>query len=73
VVPAHERIEIEVEKSRRAQVILALDGREACSLEPGDRVRYSMGREKCAIIRSDKRNFYEVLRSKLNWAGEPNA
>ena len=73
VVPAHERIEIEVEPSRRAEVILTLDGQRACELEPGDRVRYSMGREKCAIIRSDKRNFYEVLRSKLNWAGEPNA
>ncbi len=73
VVPAHERIEIEVEPSRRAEVILTLDGQRACELEPGDRVRYSMGREKCAIIRSDRRNFYEVLRSKLNWAGEPNA
>ena len=73
VVPAHERIEIEVEPSRRAEVTLTLDGQRACDLEPGDRVGYSMGREKCAIIRSDRRNFYEVLRSKLNWAGEPNA
>ena len=73
VVPAHEAIEIEVEESRRAEVILTMDGQRAFPLEPGDRVRYSMGREKCAIIRSDKRNFYEVLRSKLNWAGEPNA
>jgi NAD+ kinase len=73
VVPAHESIEIEVEESRRAAVTLTLDGQRVFSLEPGDRVRYSMGREKCAIIRSDKRNFYEVLRSKLNWAGEPNA
>ncbi len=73
VVPAHEAIEIRVEASRRAEVILTIDGQLAFPLEPGDRVRYSMGREKCSIIRSDKRNFYEVLRSKLNWAGEPNA
>jgi hypothetical protein len=25
------------------------------------------------IILSDQRNFYQVLASKLNWAGEPNA
>lgn len=73
VVPAHERIEIEVEPARRADVTLTLDGRRTFPLAAGDRVRYSMGRQKCAIIRSDKRNFYEVLRSKLNWAGEPNA
>lgn len=73
VVPAHERIEIQVERTRRAEVILALDGQRTFALEPGDRVRYSMGRQKCTIIRSDRRNFYEVLRSKLNWAGEPNA
>jgi len=73
VVPAHEAIEIVVEESRRAEVILTIDGQRAFPLEPGDRVRYSMGREKCAIIRSDRRDFYEVLRSKLNWAGEPNA
>jgi NAD+ kinase len=73
VVPATEHIEIEVEESRRADVILSLDGQLACDLEPGDRVQYCVSDSKCLIIRSDKRNFYEVLRAKLHWAGEPNA
>ena len=29
--------------------------------------------QKALIIRTDRRSFYEVLRTKLNWAGEPNA
>jgi NAD+ kinase len=73
VVPATEHIEIEVEETRRADVILSLDGQLACNLAPRDRVFYGVSDSKCLIIRSDKRNFYEVLRAKLHWAGEPNA
>lgn len=73
VVSAGEDIEIEVEESRRAQIMLTVDGHRSFRLAPQDRVRYSRSASKCLIIRSDKRNFYEVLRAKLNWAGEPNA
>jgi NAD+ kinase len=50
-----------------------IDGQESCKLEPGDRVIFSKSAKYTLIIQSDKRNFYEVLRNKLNWAGEPNA
>ena len=73
VVPGTEKIEIEVEKTKRAEVVLIVDGRDTFSLKAGDRILFSKYKYKCKIIRSDKRNFYEVLRTKLNWAGEPNA
>lgn len=72
VVPADETVEMEVEETRRAEVLLAVDGSTPIPLEAGDRVVYGKLPVKSLIIRSDKRNFYEVLRSKLNWSGEPN-
>ena len=73
VVPGDEILEIEVEERQRTGVTLTVDGREAYGLRPRDRVVFRKAREKSLIVRSDKRNFYEVLRSKLNWGGEPNA
>jgi NAD+ kinase len=52
--------------------MLTVDGRHPIPLRTGDRVVYKMFPKRSLIIRSDKRNFYEVLRAKLNWAGEPN-
>jgi len=73
VVPGHESLEIEVEDRQRTDVILVTDGQENVALEPGDRVVVSRSNRYSWIILSDRRNFYEVLRAKLNWAGEPHA
>jgi NAD+ kinase len=73
VIPGEERCELEVERIQRSQIVLVVDGRKAFDLEPGDSVVFSKSDKYTLIIQSDKRNFYEVLRSKLNWAGEPNA
>jgi NAD+ kinase len=73
VVPGTETLEVEVEGRQRTNVILVVDGQESCALEPGDRVVVSRSAKYAWIILSDKRNFYEVLRAKLNWAGEPHA
>ncbi len=73
VVPGDERLEIEVEEKQRAEVVLSVDGQEIYRLEAGDRVVFGRSDKATLIIRSNRRNFYEVLRAKLNWAGEPNA
>jgi NAD+ kinase len=73
VVPGRETLEIEVEDGQRTNVILVVDGQESSALEPRDRVVISKSDKHSWIILSDKRNFYEVLRAKLNWAGEPHA
>jgi NAD+ kinase len=73
VVPASEILRVEVEEAQKADVVLTVDGQWTFALAPGDVVRVQKSRHKALIIRSDKRSFYEVLRSKLNWTGEPNA
>lgn len=73
VVHKHEVLEIEVEEDQRTNIMLTIDGQEAYPLQPKDRVVFRNAKAKSLIVRSDKRNFYEVLRAKLNWVSEPNA
>ena len=73
VVPGDEHLEIEVEAEQRTEVVLNVDGQEMFPLQADDRVVFGRSETSTLIIRSNRRNFYEVLRAKLNWAGEPNA
>jgi len=73
VVPATELLEIDVEEGQKTGVALTVDGQETVPLQPGDRVAISRAPRKALIVRSQHRGFYEVLRTKLHWAGEPNA
>ncbi|TVR57082.1 MAG: NAD(+)/NADH kinase [Spirochaetaceae bacterium] len=73
VVPADDVIEIKLEPDQRTDVIITVDGQTSIPLMPGDRVEIRRNPEKAHIVRSDKRTFYEVLRSKLNWSGGPDA
>lgn len=66
-------IRILVEEEQRTKVILTIDGQVVYALEPGDILRISQSIRTISIIRSDQRNFYEVLRTKLNWSGGPDA
>ncbi|MFP4362283.1 MAG: NAD(+)/NADH kinase [Spirochaetia bacterium] len=72
VVPGEEEIHICIEEHQRTQVILTVDGQNAFPLQPLDVLKIENAAEQACIIRSDKRTFYEVLRSKLNWSGGPN-
>lgn len=73
VVPGHERLEVEVESLQRTSVALVIDGQDEVPLEPEDRIVITRSEKSTLIVLSDRRNFYEVLRGKLNWAGEPSA
>jgi NAD+ kinase len=73
VVPAGETFEIEIEEKQRTRIVLVIDGQESFQLQSRDRVLFRRSDKVSLIILSDKRNFYEVLRSKLNWGGEPHA
>jgi NAD+ kinase len=66
-------IELEVEPVQRAEIMLTVDGMRPFQLQPGDKVRYTKSSKIFPLVKTDKRNFYEVLRAKLNWSGEPNA
>ena len=73
VIPASEVLRVEVEEPQKADLVLTVDGHETFALAPRDSVLVRRAAHKALIIRSDKRSFYEVLRRKLNWTGEPNA
>lgn len=73
VIPSEQEITIEVVERQRTGVLLTVDGQYAVELMPKDRIKVTVSDKKARIIRSDRRNFYEVLRSKLNWSGGPDA
>jgi NAD+ kinase len=73
VLPADEEIMIDVEAQQRTSVIMTVDGQSEFPLAPDDRVVINRHREAAHIVRSNKRTFYEVLRSKLNWSGGDSA
>ncbi len=73
VVPGSETIQIDVEDQQRTEVLLTVDGQLVFPLRAGDCVRIERGEASARIVRARHRNFYEVLRNKLKWSGEPGA
>ena len=73
VVSKSEKISIFVKPKQRAEIILTLDGQSVFPLLPRDTLFIETAENYALIIRSDIRNFFEVLRSKLNWSGGPDA
>ncbi len=73
VVPATEILRVEVEESQKVDVVLTIDGQISFPLKPRDCVMIRRAPHKARIVHTDRRGFYDVLRAKLNWTGEPNA
>ncbi len=73
VIPGDQCVYAEVEKEQRTRLILTVDGQIAFPLKPCDVICFGKYEKKALLIRSDKRNFYEVLREKLKWSGGPDA
>jgi NAD+ kinase len=73
VVPASEVLRVEVEEPQKVETVLTIDGQETIPLLPRDCVTICRAPNKARIVHTDRRSFYEVLRTKLNWTGEPNA
>ncbi|MFP4378433.1 MAG: NAD(+)/NADH kinase [Spirochaetales bacterium] len=71
VVPGSETIEIGVDEQQRTEVLMTVDGQIVMPLEPGDRVVIGRADYCARIVRALKRDFYDVLRGKLKWSGEP--
>jgi NAD+ kinase len=73
VVPASEILRVEVEEPQKVETVLTIDGQETFLLRPRDSIFIRRAPQKALIVHTDKRAFYEVLRTKLNWTGEPHA
>ena len=71
VVPGTESISIEVEEQQRTEVLMTVDGQIVFPLVVGDRVRIERSDARARIVSAPRRSFYEVLRNKLKWSGEP--
>jgi NAD+ kinase len=73
VLNASDPVEIYVREQQRTGVMLTVDGQETLLLEPSDCVVVERAPQKAFIVRSNLRNFFEVLREKLNWSGGADA
>lgn len=65
------RIEIRVERAE-VQVNVTLDGQRSLPLKPGGLVSMTRSSRTLRLVRSTKREYFEVLRTKLRW-GESGA
>ena len=73
VLPETDVTIIRVEENQRADVLLTVDGQESFPLAERDLVVIKGRPSGAKVIKSDKRVFYEVVRSKLGWSGGPHA
>jgi NAD+ kinase len=61
---------VEIELCRKnGEVYLTLDGQEGFEMEEGDRLTVGRGPRDVLLVRSPRRDYYSVLRSKLHWGG----
>ena len=57
---------------QRTEVLMTVDGQLVFPLEAGDVVTVRRSPSCARIVRARRRNFYDVLRNKLNWSGGPD-
>jgi len=71
IVSADDVIQLHLVESPQTAVV-NLDGNELMQLQEGDRLVIRKGASISLVYLPD-RHYFEVLRSKLNWAGQPEA
>ncbi len=69
VISGDDIIRIEAMQGQRTVLNLSVDGQDMCPLQEGDLITIEKAHSRALIIESDKRTFYEVVRSKLKWSG----
>lgn len=70
VVTGEKEIHLNVCEKQRTKIVLTVDGQVCFDLQEGDEVVVKMSSKRLSLIKSTKRNFTEVIRDKLKWAGE---
>lgn len=73
VTGGDEVIKVEVKRDQRSNLLLTVDGQECFPLEEGDIVYYKEYSRFGHIIMSNKRSFFDVVRTKFKWTGGPRA
>ncbi|NWF38764.1 hypothetical protein F3F96_06410 [Mariprofundus sp. NF] len=70
VIPADEQIELHLVESSSQGAALNLDGIEMLRLEQNDRIVVRKNGYISLVYLPDRHHYYEVLRTKLKWAGQ---
>lgn len=70
VVSSDSMIEME-QVSQSKGVGLTVDGQIYVDLMAGDKIIVEKAKERLQLVNTETRTFYEVLRGKLNWRGQP--
>lgn len=68
LVPDSAEVELHLE-FKNGDIFITLDGQQGVELENGDVVRVSKSPRRMMLVRSPSQDFFQVLRSKLNWGG----
>ncbi len=69
VVSGETQITLQIPTGQRTGLVLSMDGQQTFDLMEGDTVVVEKSRSKALLVTSERRNFIEVLRDKLNWSG----
>ncbi len=73
VVTGDDVIRIVVSPHQKTELSLTVDGQVLFPLEEEDEIIIEKSHSKALLIESTKRNYYEVIRDKLNWSGGMHA
>ena len=66
-------ISIEIEPCRTKEINMIVDGQDGIPLKTKDKIIIVENEKKVKLVSCNDENFYEALRSKLNWTGGPHA
>ncbi|NLZ76955.1 MAG: NAD(+)/NADH kinase [Spirochaetales bacterium] len=69
VLSGESLITLTISPGQRTGIVLSVDGQQNFALEEGDELIVEKSRSRTLLVTSEKRNYIEVLREKLNWAG----
>jgi NAD+ kinase len=69
VVPADETIVVDLDEEQQSGLVLTLDGQVTEGLRLSDRIFIRRAPADTLLIASDRDDFYNALRAKLNWSG----
>ena len=66
-------LSISILPCRTKEICMIVDGQEPVSLMPGDTIKIQRQERKIKLLCCTQEKFFNALRSKLNWRGEPYA
>lgn len=73
VIPGNSHIEMCVKHRFDANAFVTVDGRMSDEIEPGDTLEVTQAIDRVTLLHPGNYDYFEVLRSKLNWGqyGQP--